>query len=244
MNTRGILTLFNKETARYREVWGQTLIAPVVSNLLFMTIFGVAFSSALTILIPGLAAMGLMMNALQNPMGSLIVAKYTNIVSELLMIPLRGFEVALAYILAGAARGMLVGVITILIGFVFTPIPFAHPLLILVFSLLLGCTFSSLGLIFGAVFNDFDRVALVQNFIITPLVYLGGVFYSVKALPGFAGQLSHYNPVFYLVDGFRYSFLGTSDAPVGLSLLIAVILFAICFSIASWIFETGYRLKT
>ena len=252
MNTRGVLTLFNKETARFREVWSQTLAAPVVSNLLFMTIFGVAFAGRggtssqeyLSALVPGLAAMGIMINALQNPLGSLIVAKYTNFIGELLTIPLRGFEVALAYIGAAVSRGVLVGIITVAVGSLFAPVSFAHPLLIILFAVLLGGTFASIGTICGAIFNDFDQVAMVQNFIVTPLIYLGGVFFSVGALPGVLGAVARFNPVFYLIDGFRYGFIGTADAPLALSLLVTSVCFVLTFSIASWIFQTGYKLKT
>ena len=252
MNTRGIVTLFNKETARFREVWSQTLAAPVVSNLLFLTIFGTVFTAGgrgdsgayLQSLIPGLAAMGIMMNAFQNPLGSLIVAKYTNIISELLTIPLKGFEIALAYIGAAVLRGVLVGIITVVVGMLFTSIGFAHPLIIIAFALLLGGIFASLGTIFGAVFNDFDQMSMVQNFIVTPLIYLGGVFFPIGSLPGVAGHIARFNPIFYLIDGFRYGFLGHSEAALSLSFAVTIIFFASTFAIASWIFQTGYRLKT
>lgn len=251
MNTRGVWTLFNKETARFREVWSQTLAAPVVSNLLFLTIFGTVFAAGgndsgayLHSLIPGLAAMGIMMNAFQNPLGSLIVAKYTNIISELMTIPLKGWEIALAYISAGVFRGMLVGVITIAVGFFFVHVGFAHVLMILLFSVLLGGTFASLGTIFGAIFHDFDQMSMVQNFIITPLIYLGGVFFPVSAIPGLAGQIAKFNPLYYMIDGFRYGFTGTHEAPLILSFVVTGLFFVISYSIASWIFQTGYRLKT
>lgn len=252
MNTLGVWTVFKKETARFREVWTQTLIAPVVSNALFMMIFGVAFAGRegsssqtfLAALIPGLAAMGIMMNALQNPMGSLIVAKYTNTIGELLTIPLRGFEVAVAYIGASVLRGVLVGAVTVLVGFFFAPVTFVHPLIIVLFAFLLGGTFASIGTICGALFNDFDQMAMVQNFIVTPLVYLGGVFFSISALPGVVGQIARFNPVFYLIDGFRYGFIGHADARFALALTVAIVFFLATFSIASWIFHTGYKLKT
>lgn len=252
MNSLGVWTFFRKEIARFREVWTQSLIAPVISNILFLMIFGVAFSGRgagtsqqfLTALIPGLASLGIMMNALQNPMGSLIVAKYTNVIGEILMIPLRGYEVALAYIGAAVVRGVLVGGVTLLVGLLFAPLSWAHPLLSFVFALLMGGIFASIGTICGALFNDFDQMAMVQNFIVTPLIYLGGVFFSISSLPGIVGQIARFNPVFYLIDGFRYSFIGTADAPLALSLVVTTGFFLITYGAASWIFQTGYRLKT
>lgn len=252
MNSRGVWTIFLKETARFREVWSQTLATPVVSNLLFLTIFGTIFSGGGTVdttaylqsLIPGLAAMGIMMNAFQNPLGSLIVAKYTNAISELMTIPLKGYEIALSYIAAAVFRGLIVGVMTVAVGFFYAHVSFAHPFLIVFFAFLLGGIFASLGAIFGAIFHDFDQMSMVQNFVVTPLIYLGGVFFPVTAIPGVAGHIAQLNPMYYLVDGFRYGFLGVHEAPLALSFAVTISFFIATFSIASWIFQVGYRLKT
>jgi ABC-2 type transport system permease protein len=253
MNPRGTFTLFWKEIHRFKTVWTQTLLAPVISNLLFLLVFGVALSiqpspfagvAYLTFLIPGLAAMGAMSNAVQNPMGSLIIAKFTNNIAELMMIPLKGWELCLAYVSAGILRGFLVAAVTVIVGMLFAPLTFAHPLLILVFIILLGGIFSALGSIIGIMAKEFEDASVVPTFILTPLMYLGGVFYSVTSLPPLFAKLSMYNPLFYMIDGFRYAFLGAGEAPIWLSLAVTAVAFALTYGIASAMFQKGYRLKT
>lgn len=253
MNPRGTWTLFYKEIARFKEVWMQTILAPLISNLLFLLVFGLTLSKEaspvpgfayLTFLIPGLAAMGAMSNAIQNPMSSLIIAKYTNNIQELLMIPLRGYEISLAYIGAGIVRGFLVAASTVLVGMIFTPVPFSNPALIIIFLTLLGGIFSSVGAIIGIVAKEFDGASIIPTFILTPLMYLGGVFYSINHLPGIFASLSKFNPIYYMIDGFRHAFLGTSEISVSLSLGITVLCFVATFGIASAMFQKGYRLKT
>lgn len=253
MNSRGILTLFKKEIQRFKEVWLQTVLAPVITNVLFMVVFGLALAerssffegiSYLQVLIPGLVAMGIMMNAYQNPIGSLMIAKYTNVITEILMIPMKGFEVVLSYIAAGVVRGFLVGAVTLIVGLFFSPIPFAYPGIILLFAVLLGGIFSSLGAIVGILAPDFDKSATIQNFILTPLIYLGGVFYSVQSLPDAIGVVSRINPIFYLIDGFRFGFIGVGDTPLVVSLIVTIVTFLLAFGIASWMFQTGYKLRT
>ncbi len=253
MNKRGLYTLFRKEVARVTGIWRQTVIAPVITNILFLVIFGVALSEQassfgeygyLAVLIPGLIAMGIMTNALQNPMGSLIIAKYSNNIYDILMLPLHGYELALAYISAGLVRGVMVGAATLVAGMFFVSVPFSHPFIILIFTILLGIIFASIGLIIGIVNDDFDKASVIPTFVITPLIYLGGVFYSVSTLPGIFGTISKFNPILYFVDGFRYGFLGVGDAPVWLSLLVTASIAALTFSIAAWMFHTGYKLKS
>lgn len=253
MNKRGTATLFKKEIQRFKEVWAQTVIAPVVSNLLFMTVFGFALAERssgfaeygyLESLIPGLAAMGLMMNAYQNPNSSLMIAKYTNVISDLLRIPLRGFEIVSAYVLAGIVRGVLVAIATIGVGWFFVPATIQHPLLVLLFAVLLGGSFAAFGVIIGVIMPSFDKSSQVQNFVITPLLYLGGVFYSIRTLPDTIATISQFNPLLYLVNGFRFGFLGVSDVSLTASLLVSFGLFIILFGIASWMFKTGYKLQT
>lgn len=253
MNYRGTYTLFYKEIARFKEVWTQTILAPVMSNLLFLLVFGVALADSpspfpgvpyLAFLIPGLAIMGGINNAVQNAMSSLIIAKFTNNIGELLMIPLRGFEIGLAYVAAGILRGMLVSAVTVIVGMFFVSLPFSSWLLLIVFSLLVNGIFSSLGAIIGIVSKEFDTASIVPTFVLTPLSYLGGVFYSVSSLPPVFATASRFNPIFYMIDGFRYAFLGVGEAGLLLSLTITAACFALTFGIASWMFQTGYRLKT
>ena len=253
MNTLGVYTLIKRELIRIKEVWKQAVFAPALTNLLFLLIFGVAIAdrasvigdySYLTILVPGLVAMGLMINALQNPLFSIIISKYSNNIGDLLLLPLTGFELAIAYLVGGVIRGLIVGGVTLLVGLFFAPIPFVHPGLIILFALLLGGIFASLGAVVGVLASDFDKARVVPTFVITPLVYLGGVFYSIESLPPLFQTISRFNPIFYMVDGFRYGFLGVGDSPIALSLAVTVVIFVLFFSLASWIFHTGYNLKS
>ncbi len=253
MNIRGVATLIKKEFIRMKDVWKQSLLAPVVSNLLFFVVFGVALADRspgfeafpyLTILVPGLIAMGLMMNSLQNPIFSLVISKYTNNIGDLLVLPLTGMELAFSYIFAGAARGFVIGIVTLFVGMLFTSIPFTHPFLILLFAMLMGGAFASFGAMIGIWSNEFDQANFIPTFVINPLIYLGGVFYSVADLPGFLQTATRFNPIFYMVDGFRFAFLGVGDANIWLSLGVTTFFFVFFFAIASWMFHTGYKLKS
>jgi ABC-2 type transport system permease protein len=247
------MTLFYKEIQRFREVWLQTLLAPVMSNLLFLLVFGVALAESpspfegvayMAFLIPGLAAMGSMTNAVQNPMSSLIIAKYSNNIQELLMIPLKGFELCFAFVAAGIVRGVMVAGVTIAVGAIFANLSYHSISLIILVNILLGAIFSSLGAIIGIVAKEFDSASIIPTFVLTPLIYLGGVFYSIETLPPFFAAASRFNPLFYMIDGYRFAFLGVGEAPFMLSLAVMAAFFVITFGIASWMFQTGYRLKT
>lgn len=253
MNVVGIWTLFKREMIRIKQVWKQAVFAPALTNLLFLLIFGVAIAdrvatvgeySYMAVLVPGLVAMGLIINALNNPLFSITISKYTNNIGDLLLLPLTGLELALAYLAGGIVRGFIVGGVTLIVGMFFVSVPFAHPWLILLFALLLGGTFASIGMMIGIVASDFDKANVVPTFVITPLVYLGGVFYSIDSLPPLFQTISRFNPIFYMVDGFRYGFLGAGDASLALSLGVTVVVFAIFFGAASYMFHTGYKLKS
>jgi len=253
MNKLGTYTMFKRELVRIKEVWKQAVLAPAVTNVLFLLIFGVAIAGRATsfegidymsILIPGLVAMGLLINSMQNPLFSIILSKYTNNIGELLKLPLTGFEIALAFVAGGIMRGAMVGAATLVVGLFFAPVPFESPLLILLFTILIGGTFASLGAILGVISNDFDKANIVPTFVITPLTYLGGVFYSIQALPPLFQTISRFNPIFYMIDGFRYGFLGVGDVPIAVSLGVTIAIFLVTFGLVSWIFQTGYKLQT
>jgi len=252
-NWRGVYTMYRKEVRRFMAIWTQTIIAPVISSLLYLAVFGTVIGRSavgigdfayMQILVPGLVAMGLLMNAYQGPVGSLIIAKYTNDIVNLLMVPLSGFEVAVAYIGAAMTRGMMVGGVTLAAGALFTDLSIAHPLLLVLYAGLLTGIAASLGTMIGVVMPDFDRASLVQTFVLTPLLYLGGVFYSIQSLPPTFAFVSKFNPLFYLVDGIRISILGVGDTPMLVALAVTAGFFAVCFGAASWMFHTGYKLKS
>lgn len=253
MNLLGTWTFTKKESARFTSVWSQTILSPVVSNLLFLFIFGALFAGRespvvgvpyLAFLIPGLSAMGLITNAFQNPSSSIILSKYTGDITDMLMLPFSGLELTIAHTLPAIYRGFIVSAVTVLVGVFFTELSFASIPLILLSTILIGTIFGAFGIIVGVLSSTFDQMAVVSSFIIQPLIYLGGVFYSVSMLPGMFGTLSRFNPMLYLIDLYRYGFLGTGDVHVGLSLLITFLVALISFAIAWRVLAVGYKLKT
>lgn len=251
-NYLGTWTLFKKEIRRFTEVWSQTIAAPVISNVLFLAIFGVALGGResgfesftyLEVLIPGLIAMGLMTNAFGNPVGSIMIGKYTNVITELLTLPLRGIEIASAYLMAGMARGALVGLVTLLVGAFFAPIHLASPLFALLFTVLIGVIFAGFGVMVAIYSATFDQSAIIQNFVLTPLIYLGGVFYAIDSLPPLMQTVSRFNPVFYMVDGLRFGYLGVSEVSPVFSLIVTAFVCFIAVFGSTWMLHTGYKLK-
>jgi ABC-2 type transport system permease protein len=253
MNIIGTWTLFRKEIQRFIEVWTQTLAAPVVSNLLFFVIFGVAMAGRdsgfdgleyLQILVPGLVAMGIMNNAFGNPLGSIMIGKYTNAINELLMWPFRGYEIVLSYVAAAILRGMIVGGITLIVGSFFTEILFTNIPMILLMTVLMGTAFASFGAIVGVIAKTFDQSAMIQNFVMQPLIFLGGVFFSLSQLDGVMLTIARWNPLLYMIDGFRYGFIGQMDTSIGMSIGVSATVAIALFLAASWMFNSGYKLKS
>lgn len=248
----GLWTLFYKEILRFWKVSLQTILSPVVTTLLYLLIFshvleehvhvypGVDYT---TFLIPGLVMMAMLQNAFANSSSSLIQSKMNGSIVFILLPPLAYWEFFTAYVAASVVRGLVVGVGVGLAGLWFTAIPFAHPLWVLVFALL-GCAMlGATGIISSLWAESYDQMSAVQNFIIVPLTFLSGVFYSINSLPPFWQGVSRVNPFFYLIDGFRYGFFGTSDvSPVfGLSIV------ATCFLALSLgtllLLKSGYKLR-
>lgn len=253
MNIIGTWTLFRKEIQRFIEVWTQTLAAPVVSNLLFFVIFGVAMAGResgfegleyLQILVPGLAAMGLMNNAFGNPLGSIMIGKYTNAITELLMWPFKGFEIVLSYVTAAIMRGIVVATITVVVGSFFTEILFSSIPMLIVMTILIGLAFGSFGIIVGVIAKTFDQSSMIQNFVMQPLIFLGGVFFSLSQLDGVMLTVAKWNPLLYMIDGFRYGFIGQMDTSIGMSIGVSAAVAFGLFFLASWMFNSGYKLKS
>ena len=245
-------TLFGKEVMRFWKVGLQTVAAPVVSSLLYLLIFSHAIAGHMKVygsvpytsfLIPGLAMMSVLQNAFANSSSSLIQSKITGNLVFMLLSPLRAGEMYIGYVGASVARGLGVGGSLLVVAWLFVPLQFAHPLWIVVFALLGAAMLGALGLIAGIWAEKFDQMAAFQNFLIVPATFLSGVFYSVNALPPFWMVVSHLNPFFYLVDGFRYGFFGASDVSPWLSLLAGLLGNAVCGGIAlNWL-HRGYKLR-
>ncbi|RMH56799.1 MAG: hypothetical protein D6679_08380 [Candidatus Hydrogenedentota bacterium] len=224
---RGFLTLLWKEIWRFLKVINQTVLAPVVTNCLYLAVFGVAISrrasswpgiSYMEFLVPGLVMMGLIQNSFQNSSSTIIIAKYQGTISDLLVVPMRPGELAAAFALSGMLRGLIVGVATYLSSLVFIPVRLVHPFGALGTAMVIGVTFASLGAVVAIKAKDFDEIARIQHFLLLPLVFLGGVFFSAKHLPGRWANVALFNPIFHMIDAFRHSMLGRGDLPLLLDL--------------------------
>ncbi|WP_348946108.1 ABC transporter permease [Chitinibacter sp. FCG-7] len=248
----GFYTLFRKEVLRFWRVAFQTVAAPVLTALMYLLIFahvldahvqpypGVQYTA---FLIPGLMMMSMLQNAFANTSSSLIQSKITGNIVYILLPPISHLEFFGAYTLAGAARGFVVGAGVLLATLVFSILPFKYPLWIIVFGLL-GCSLMAiLGLIAGIWAEKFDQLAAFQNFLIMPLTFLSGVFYSIHSLPPFWQTVSHFNPVFYMIDGFRYGFFGISDVNPWHSLAVVGFTLAILTLISLSLIKSGYKIR-
>jgi len=249
---QGFATLLHKEILRFAKVGVQTVAAPVLTAMLYLVIFshvledrvqvfeGVPYTS---FLLPGLVMMSVLQNAFANSSSSLIQSKITGNIVFLLLAPLSHREMYAAYVLASMLRGMAVGAGVFFVAAWFANLSFAAPGWILLFALLGSAILGTMGLIAGIWAEKFDQIAAFQNFIIMPLTFLSGVFYSVKSLPGFWQTLSHLNPFFYMVDGFRYGFFGASDVPPATSFVVVAATLAAVSAIALRLLASGYRLR-
>ena len=248
----GFRTLLYKELLRFRKVSFQTIAAPILSALLYLLIFSHALESRVQVfpgvaytafLVPGLAMMSLLQNAFANSSSSLIQSKITGNMIFVLLTPLSALEIFMAYVLAAAVRGVLVGLGVLLVTVGFADVPVQHPLWALAFAVLGGGIMGALGVIAGIWADKFDQLATFHNFIIIPLTFLAGVFYSVHTLPPFWQGASHLNPFFYMVDGFRFGFFGTGDVAPHLSLAVVTGCLIALSALTLRLLHTGYKLR-
>ncbi len=248
----GFQTLFKKEVLRFFKVSFQTIAAPVMTALLYLLVFGQALKNYVQIypgvhyvsfLVPGLVMMSMLQNAFANSSSSLIQSKVTGNLVFILLPPLAHFEIFFAYVGAAVIRGLVIGVGVLIATVWFAGLAFAAPIWILVFAFL-GCAIlGTLGLIAGIWAEKYEQIAAFQNFLIMPLTFLSGVFYSAQSLPAFWQKVSQLNPFFYLVDGFRYGFFGVSDSPPGISLTVACATLALVSAICLGLLKSGYKLR-
>ena len=249
---RGFSTLFYKEVLRFWKVSFQTIAAPILTALLYLLIFSHVLEEHVQVypgvrytafLVPGLAMMSLLQNAFANSSSSLIQSKITGNIVFILLPPLSHLEFFLAYVLAAAVRGLVVGLGVLLVTVAFVPVPLAHPAWVMVFALLGSAILAALGIVAGIWADKFDQLAAFQNFVIVPLTFLSGVFYSIRSLPEFWQHVSRFNPFFYMIDGFRYGFFDVSDVSPSLSLaIVGGALLALSFATLSLI-QRGYKLR-
>jgi len=258
VNWLGLWTLTQKEVRRFMKVAFQTIVAPLISTVLFLVVFMQAFGASRAsvngvpyaeFLAPGLVMMAILTNAFANSASSLIIGKVQGSIVDVLMPPLSASELTVAFIVGAAARGLLVGAVTAgtcaaFMAFSSTPMKFEAPIAILYFAIAASVMFGALGILGGVWAEKFDQMAAVTNFVITPLTFLSGTFYSIKNLPEPFLTISHYNPVFYLIDGFRYGFTGAHEispmAGFGVTMTINAALALACY----FLLKSGFRLKS
>ncbi len=253
VNWLGVWTLYQKEVRRFLNVFTQTVVAPMVTTMLFYTVFALALGRAVThvggvlfseFLAPGLIMMAIVQNAFANTSSSLLISKVQGNIVDILMPPLASWELAFALAMGGVTRGLMVGVAVSLVMLVFVPYTIDFPLYVVFHALAASLMLSLLGII-GAIWSEkFDHMAAVTNFVITPLAFLSGTFYSIDRLPGVWNVVARFNPFFYMIDGFRYGFIGQSDSSptLGIAVMVGMNLFLAC--VALRMFAVGYKLKT
>jgi len=248
----GFLTLLYKEVLRFWKVSFQTVAAPILTALLFLLIFSHVLErhvrvyenvSYTSFLLPGLAMMSLLQNAFANSSSSLIQSKVTGNIIFMLLPPISYAQFFAAFVLAAVARGIVVGLGVLLATLWLVDLPWQAPLWILVFATLGGAIMGALGVIAGIWADKFDQLAAFQNFIIMPLTFLSGVFYSIHSLPPFWQQVSHFNPIFYMIDGFRHGFFGVSDVSPLTSLAVVAGCFVALTAFTLWLLRIGYKLR-
>jgi ABC-2 type transport system permease protein len=244
-------TLLYKEVLRFWKVGFQTVAAPVLSALLYLLIFSHVLDAQVKVngvpyaafLIPGLVMMSLVQNAFANSSSSLIQSKITGSVVFVLLPPISYVEFFLAYVVAAMLRGLMVGLGVLVVTGFFAPLTFIAPQWILIFALLGGGILGAFGMIAGIWADKFDQLAGFQNFLIMPLTMLSGVFYSIHSLPAFWQQVSHLNPVFYMIDGFRFGFFGVSDVAPEISLMVVAMSFFVVSAATLALLRSGYKLR-
>lgn len=248
----GFRTLFHKELLRFWKVSFQTVAAPVLTAMLYLLIFSHVLEERVQVygslsytafLVPGLVMMAILQNAFANSSSSLIQSKVTGNIIFVLLPPISYREFYAAYTLAAVVRGLIVGAGVLLVTSFFTPLQFAHPLWILAFALIAGSVMGSLGVVAGIWADKFDQLAAFQNFLIMPLTFLSGVFYSIHSLPEFWQGVSHFNPVFYMIDGFRYGFFGVSDVSPWHSFAVAFASLLVLAALTLNFLRRGYKLR-
>jgi len=248
----GFATLLYKEMLRFWKVGTQTIGAPVLTAALFLFLFSHVMEGRVRIygnvpytafLVPGLVMMSVLQNAFANSSSSIIQSKITGNIVFVLLPPFAYWEFFAAYVLAAVVRGTVVGTAVLLVTLPFVGMSFLNPLWILAFALTGSAVLGSLGMVAGIWAEKIDQVASFQNFLIMPLTFLSGVFYSIHSLPVFWQRVSHFNPFFYMIDGFRYGFFGVSDVPPGRSLAVVVVFLALVSGATLLLIKRGYKLR-
>src|SRR5476651_2390380 len=252
MNLYAVQAIYKFEMSRTFRTLLQSVVSPVISTALYFVVFGAAIGSRIaqidgitygTFIVPGLVMLSLLTQSIANASFGIYFPKFTGTIYELLSAPVSYVEIVLAYVGAAASKSILLGLIILASATVFVPLKILHPLWMIAFLFLTATTFSLFGFIIGIWAKGFEHLQFVPMLIVTPLAFLGGAFYSIDMLPPAWRTFSLFNPVVYLISGFRWSFYETSDVSIGVSLAMTLGFFALCLALVAWIFKTGYRLK-
>ena len=253
MNLRGIFAIYHFEMSRMFRTVSQSIASPVLSTALYFIVFGSAIGSKIgsidgvnytSFLVPGLIMLTILNQSVSNASFGIYFPKFSGTIYEILSAPISPIEVTCGYVLAAASKSVLVGLIILITSAFFIEITILHPFWMLLFLILMSITFSLFGFIIGIWANDFQKIQLIPSFILTPLTFLGGSFYSIGMLPDFWQKISYINPIVYLISSFRWSFYGNSDVSVVVSISATLFFLVLCMVFVSWIFKTGYKIKT
>ena len=253
MNLPAIRAIYKFEMARTGRTLLQSIATPVISTSLYFVVFGAAIGSRIqeidgvsygAFIVPGLIMLSLLTESISNASFGIYFPRFVGTIYELLSAPVSTLEIVISYVGAAATKSIILGAIILMTAGLFVPLRIEHPVWMVAFLLLTAVTFSLFGFIIGIWADGFEKLQLVPMLIVMPLTFLGGSFYSIDVLPPFWRTVTLFNPVVYLVSGFRWSFYGIADVSVAVSLAMTLVFLAICLTIVWWIFKTGYRLKT
>jgi len=253
INTIGVYTLCKREIWRFWKVWNQTVVAPVITTLLFLAIMTLAMGSESRMvdgipfnqfIAPGLIMMAIVQNAFANTSSSLMLAKIQGVIIDILMPPLTGAEITFSLVVGGIVRGAAVGIVVLVSVYLFVPFTLHSFWIGLFYVISASIMLALLGVLTGVWAQSFDQLAAITNYIITPLAFLSGTFYSIKQLPEFWYHVCHYNPFFYMIDGFRYAMIGYTDGTVWLGMAVLTGTNIVLWLVTLRLFKSGYRLKT
>jgi ABC-2 type transport system permease protein len=253
MNRHSFLAMYLFEMARFKRTLWSSLATPVITTSLYFVVFGAAIGARMAeidgvsygaFIVPGLVMLAVFTESLNNASFGIYLPKFTGTIYEVLSAPVSPLEMVLGYVGAAAAKSVLLGLVILATAGLFVPLQIEHPLFMLLFLVLTAVTFSLFGFIIGIWANNFEKLQLIPLLVVTPLTFLGGSFYSIDMLPPVWRTVTLFNPVLYLVSGFRWSFYGHSDVSVSISLGMTLVFLAACLTFVWWIFKTGWRLKT
>jgi len=252
MNGHGIAAIYRFEMARWGRTLWQSLITPVITTALYFVVFGSALGSRMTamegvsygaFIVPGMTLLSVFMQSIFNASFGIYFPKFTGTIYELLSAPISSFEAVLAYVGAAATKSVILALVTLATALLFVPLQVDHPFWMIVFLLGITIGFCLFGFAIGIWAKNFEQLQIIPMLVITPLTFLGGAFYSVKAIPEPFRTVTLFNPVVYLISGFRWSFYSVADVPVGASFAVMVGIIAGCMTVIAWMFKSGYRLK-